>query len=55
MELMALMWIGRDTEDNFDEALKQAHKNSNDGDVTYIVDKSPMLPTYLRNGLKRLV
>jgi hypothetical protein len=55
MELLALMWIGRGSEDHFDEALKQAHKNSNDGDVAYIVDKSRMLPTYLRNGLKRIL
>ena len=54
MELMALMWIGRDFDGTFMEALKYAHENSDQGDVGYITDKSSALPTYLRKGLKKL-
>jgi hypothetical protein len=54
MELMALMWIGRDRENDFGEAVKYAHKNADKGDVDYIAEKSSALPTYLRNGLKQI-
>ena len=54
MELMALMWIGRDFEGKYNEALKYAHQESGEGDVKYIADKSPALPTYLRNGMKKV-
>ena len=54
MELMALMWIGRDFEGGYNEALKDAHKKSGEGDVKYIAGKSPALPTYLKNGMKKV-
>jgi len=54
MELMALMWIGRDFDGDFDDALAYAHKNSDSGNVPYIADKSPAPPTYLRNGLQMI-
>jgi hypothetical protein len=53
MELMALMWIGRDFDGDFNDALAYAHENSDAGNVPYIAEKSPALPTYLRNGLQR--
>jgi Protein of unknown function (DUF3775) len=52
MELMALMWIGRDGEGEFDDVLEYAHKNSDGGNVSYIAEKWPALPTYLRDGLR---
>ncbi len=54
MELMALIWIGRGDGDEFGEAVEYARKNSDDGDVLYIAEKAPALPTYLRNGLKQI-
>jgi hypothetical protein len=54
MELMALMWIGRDFDGDYDAALAHARKSSDEGDVDYIADKSPALPTYLRDGLKKI-
>jgi len=54
MELMALMWIGRDFEGDYDAALAHARKSSDEGDVDYIADKSPALPMYLRDGLKKV-
>jgi hypothetical protein len=54
MELMSLMWVGRDFEEDFDDALKYAYKNSDAGDVDYIADKAPALPTYLRKGVSRI-
>jgi hypothetical protein len=53
-ELTGLMWIGRDFDGDFSEAVQQAYKQSDPGDVAYIVEKSPALPTYLRNGLKKI-
>jgi hypothetical protein len=52
MKLMALMWVGRGDQDDFANAVEYAHKNSDNGDVPYIAEKSPALPTYLRNGLE---
>ena len=54
MELMALMWIGRDFEGTYNEALEYAHQNSDVGDVQYIAAKSPALPTYLKSGMKKI-
>jgi hypothetical protein len=54
MELMALMWIGRDFEGTYNEAVKYAHQHSDEGDVNYIAEKSPALPTYLKNGMKKI-
>jgi hypothetical protein len=54
MELMALMWIGRDFDGDFNDALKYARENSDAGNVPYIAEKSPALPTYLRNGLQMI-
>ena len=54
MELMALMWIGRDFDGTFDDALKYAYENSHEGDFGYIADKSPALPEYFRKGLAAL-
>jgi hypothetical protein len=55
-ELAALVWFGRgdSIEDNFAEHLAHAKRNSDEGDINYIVEKSPSLPTYLRAGLERL-
>jgi Protein of unknown function (DUF3775) len=54
MELMALMWIGRDFEGNYNDALEYARQESGEGDVRYIAAKSPALPTYLKNGMKKV-
>jgi hypothetical protein len=54
MELMAVMWLGRDFEGNYDEALKYAHQHSDEFDVDYIAEKAPALPTYLKNGMKKI-
>jgi hypothetical protein len=58
LELTALMWLGRDDgdpdADDFATNLDHAKRNSDDGDVVYITEKSPALPTYLRAGLARL-
>src|SRR5262249_27874616 len=54
MELMALMWIGRDFEGTFDQAVKEANEQSDDDEVDYIAEKSPALPIYLANGLKKI-
>ena len=51
MEFMALMWIGRDFDGDFDDALKYARENSDNGDVPSIAEKSP---TYLRNELQAI-
>jgi len=51
MELMALMWIGREPDWAFDDALAYAYKNSNDGDVEYIAGKAMGLSIYLHKGL----
>jgi Protein of unknown function (DUF3775) len=54
MELMALMWIGRDREENdFNAAVEHDRKNSDAGDVEYIAEKAPSLPLYLREGMKK--
>jgi hypothetical protein len=53
MELMALMWIGRgDFGGTFEDALKHAWRNSNETDAAYIAEKAPVLPAYLRDGLR---
>jgi hypothetical protein len=54
MELMALMWIGRDFEGSFADAVRYAYQNSDDGDILYIVEKSPDLSAYLSRGLSIL-
>lgn len=54
MELMALIWVGRGDEDDFGAAVEYARRNSDDGDVPYIAEKAPALPTYLRDGLKKV-
>ena len=54
MELMALMWIGRDFDGDFNDALSYAHENSDSGSVPYIAEKSSALPIYLRNGLQMI-
>jgi hypothetical protein len=48
------MWIGRDVGKTYNEALKYAHEQSDEGDVNYIAAKSPALPTYLKNGMKKI-
>ena len=48
MELMALIWIGRDFEGNYNDALEYAHQESGEGDVRYIAEKSPALPIFLK-------
>jgi hypothetical protein len=55
-ELAALIWFGRgdSIETDFAEHLARAKRNSDEGDVNYIAEKSPALPTYLRAGLDRL-
>jgi len=45
------MWIGREPDWAFDDALAYAYKNSNDGDVEYISSKTMGLSTYLHKGL----
>jgi hypothetical protein len=53
VELVALMWVGRgDVEGSFADHLRQAQRDSHP--VDYIVEKSPALPRYLRQGLKKL-
>jgi hypothetical protein len=54
MELMALMWIGRGFEGSFADAVQYAYANSDEGDVLYIVEKSPDLSAYLSRGLTLL-
>jgi hypothetical protein len=55
LELMALMWVGREIEaTDFVEALSHARRNSDDHDVDYIAEKSPALPLYLKSGLKKI-
>jgi hypothetical protein len=53
-ELIALIWIGRGDADDVDNAIGRARKNSSEGDVDYIVEKAPSLPTYLRKALNGL-
>ena len=56
-ELKALMWFGRDTEENdFSAVLHEANEDrraAND-DAVYISDKAQALPLYLLEGLKKL-
>jgi hypothetical protein len=54
MELMALMWIGHDSDRTFSDALKYAYKYSDGGDIGYLACKSLSLPGYFRKGLERL-
>jgi hypothetical protein len=56
LELMALMWFGRGDEpgETFAELLAEAKRNSDSHDVDYIAEKSLALPSYLRDGLRRL-
>ena len=58
MELIALIWIGRGDGDDFDAALRhakdEAMSHSYGGAIDYILAKSPVLPNYLRNGMKKL-
>ena len=56
IELMALVWFGRGNsiEPDFAEHVAEAKRNSNETDVSYIAEKSPALPVYLRAGLDRL-
>jgi hypothetical protein len=56
LELLALTWFGRgdSIETDFAGHLAHAKRNSNDGNVNYIADKSPALPTYLMAALERL-
>ena len=58
MELIALMWVGRGDGDDFDGALRRAYdealRHTYGGAVDYVLAKSPVLPNYLRNGMKRL-
>jgi hypothetical protein len=51
LELMALMWVGRDGGD-FKDQLEDAGKNSSEGDVVYITGKSLVLADYLKDGLE---
>ena len=54
MELMALMWLGREREEwNFGDAVTYAKKHSDQGDVRYITEKAPSLPLYLREGMRK--
>jgi len=53
MELMALVWVGRGDGD-FESCLEHARQNTDEGDVPYIAEKAMSLPTYLRNGLKKI-
>jgi hypothetical protein len=56
LELMALTWFGRgdSIETDFAGHLAHAERDSDDGSVDYIAEKSPALPTYLKAGLDRL-
>ena len=53
MELVALVWLGRgDVEGRFADHLKEARRTPHP--VAYITEKSPALPKYLREGLRKL-
>ncbi|GJD93090.1 hypothetical protein OCOJLMKI_0277 [Methylobacterium iners] len=54
MELMAVMWIGRDFDGSFEDALAYAHERSDEGDVGYITDKTLGLSAYLRTGREKV-
>ncbi|WP_162630068.1 DUF3775 domain-containing protein [Azospirillum ramasamyi] len=54
MELMGLMWIGRDYDGTFEDAVSHAYRNSDAGDVMYIAEKRPVLAKYLRGGLAKI-
>ncbi len=54
-ELMAVMWLGRgDAPGDFAECVAYAKGRTDEGDVNYIVEKSPALPLYLRGGMEIL-
>ncbi|MFC4725751.1 DUF3775 domain-containing protein [Glycocaulis abyssi] len=52
VELTALIWLGRGDGDDFDGLIEHAGRSRGPGDVDYIVEKSPSLPTYLSAGLR---
>jgi Protein of unknown function (DUF3775) len=51
-ELIALMWVGGGSEDDFHEALRHAYEKRTD--IDYVLGKSLLLPNYLRNGMKKI-
>ncbi len=50
-ELMALTWLGRGDDPDFQYLTDYARKNADTGDVEYIAEKASSLPTYLERGL----